>query len=109
RWLRRSCRRSRPRSGLRGRRPPDLSARSGLRTGPELVGLGHRAAGLLAAARLEVAVLRDHHLAAEDADDRAVLVVADGLDVHDAPIVLRLALGLVQDRRLAVDRVAVER
>src|ERR1700712_3612928 len=52
--------------------------------------------------------LGDHHLAPVDADDDAVLVVADGLDGHDAAVVLGARLLLVQPRRLAVDRVAVE-
>src|SRR6476661_7391922 len=73
------------------------------------LGLGERGTtGLLAAARLEVGVLGHHHLAAEDADQRAVLVVALGLDVHDAAVVLGRALPLVEHLGLAVDRVAVE-
>src|SRR5688500_15789584 len=77
------------------------------RAGPVLVGLGHGASGLLATAFLEVGVLRHHDLAAEDADDLAVLVVADGLDVDDAAVVLALALPLVQHGGLAVQGVAV--
>ncbi len=49
-----------------------------------------------------------HHLAPEDAHQGAVLVVALGLHVHDAAVVLRLRRGLVQHGRLAVERVAVE-
>src|SRR5690625_672885 len=69
----------------------------------------HRTSGLLAAARFEVVLLGHHHLTAEDAHDRAVLVVTLRLHVHDAPVVLGLALPLVEYVRLAVDRVAVER
>src|SRR6476661_2351900 len=86
-----------------------MSSRSlGLGPGPVLVRLRHWAAGLFAAALGEVAVLGHHHLAAEQADDLAVLVVADGLDVHDATVVLALALPLVEHGRLAVQGVAVE-
>src|SRR3954454_12284178 len=68
-----SCRADPPRGAAPG------SARSGLRT-----------ARLLAAPSLAVRLLGDHDLAAKDADDRAVLLVADGLDVHDPAIVLGL-------------------
>src|SRR3954447_14650077 len=64
---------------------------------------------LLPAAGLAVRALGHHHLSPEDADHRAVLLAADGLDVHDPAVVLGLRLGLVEHRRLAVDRVAVER
>ena len=60
-----------------------------------LSGCGTGRPGLLAAARLEVAVLRHHHLAAEDAHDLAVLVVADRLDVDDAPVVLATSLSVL--------------
>src|SRR3954454_5440692 len=67
------------------------------------------AARLLPTTGLAVGTLGHHDLAAEDADDRPVLLVADGLHVHDPAVVLRLGLGLVEDRRLAVDGVSVER
>src|SRR3954452_16052588 len=73
-----------------------------VRARPVLVGLGSRPSRLLAAALVEVALLRHHHLAPEDAHDLAVLVVADGLDVDDPSVVLRLRLPLVEDRRLGV-------
>src|ERR1019366_6038837 len=47
-------------------------------------------ARLLAAAFLDVGFGRHHHLPAEDAYQGAVLLVAAGLDVNDAPVVLRL-------------------
>ena len=57
-----------------------------------LPGLAGRlgAAGLFAAARVDVLPGGHHHLAAEDADQRAVLVVAAGLDLDDARSVLDL-------------------
>src|SRR6478735_11070001 len=67
------------------------------------------AAGGVAAAGVEVGLLRHHHLAAEDADQRAVLVVPARLDMDDPAVVLAGRLPLLQHRRLAVDRVAVER
>ena len=45
-----------------------------------------RAAGLLAAALLDVGLGRHHDLAAEHADQGAVLLVAAGLDLHHAPV-----------------------
>ena len=74
----------------RGVRPALSGYSRHSRPGPGqfLSGSGHRAAGLLAAALLEIAVLGHHHLAAEDAHHRAVLVVADRLDVHHASVVL---------------------
>src|SRR3954453_11689033 len=44
---------------------------------PVLVRLRNRPSRLLATPRVEVALLRHHHLAPEDAHDLAVLVVAD--------------------------------
>src|SRR5882757_6053950 len=67
-----------------------------------------RAAGLFAAPLLDVRGGRHQHLAAEDADQCAVLLVTPGLDVHDAAVVLRRGRPLVQHGGLAVDRVAVE-
>ena len=67
-----------------------------------------RPARLLAAARVEVVLLGHHDLALEHADQCAVLVVALGLDVDHAAVVLGLGLPLVEHRGLAVDRVAVE-
>src|SRR6188474_3067409 len=64
----------------------------------------HGASGLLVGA----GPLGDHDLAAEDAHEGAVLVVALGLDVDDAPVVLGLGLLLAQDDGLAVEGVAVE-
>src|SRR6478735_6842434 len=81
---------------------------SRLAAGPVLVGHRHGAAGLLAAAGLEVVLLGHHDLAPEDAHHGAVLLVADRLDVDDAAVVLRGRLPLVEHGRLAVDRVAVE-
>ncbi|MGD0605775.1 MAG: hypothetical protein ABSA53_19535 [Streptosporangiaceae bacterium] len=46
----------------------------------------HGAAGLLPAAFLEVGIRRHHDLAAEHAHHGAVLVVAAGLDLDDAPV-----------------------
>src|SRR6478735_149081 len=80
----------------------------GVGAGPVAVGHRRRSAGLLAAPGLEVVGLRHHDLAAEDAHDRAVLLVADRLDVDDAAVVLGGRLPLVENGRLAVDRVAVE-
>src|SRR4051812_25847421 len=53
-------------------------------------------------------LLWHHDAAAEHADHGAVLLVALGLDAHDAAVGLGAGLTLVEDRRLAVDRVAVE-
>src|SRR6478672_10978819 len=52
--------------------------------------------------------LRHEHLAAKLAHDLAALVLADGVDRHDAAVGLRPGLHLVDHRRPRVDRVAVE-
>src|SRR5690606_5520153 len=75
------------------------SAARRLRDGLELR-FGPR--GLLPAPGLAVGALGHHHLAPERAHDRAVLLVAAGLDVDDAAVVLRPGLGLVQHLGLAV-------
>src|SRR5665811_1197206 len=67
-----------------------------------------RTAGLVSATRLQVAVLGDHDLAPEDADQRAVLLVALGLDMDHATVILGRGLPLVQDGGLAIDCVPVE-
>ena len=94
------------------RRPLGTTTAGGLRWSTpgraSSVGDRCRAARLLAAAGLQVALLGHHDLAPEDAHDGAVLVVADRLDVHDAAVVLARALPLVEHGRLAVEGVAVE-
>src|SRR6516165_9985749 len=67
-----------------------------------------RAAGLLAAALLDVGIGGDHYLTAEHADQGAVLLVAAGLDLDDAPVILRFRRPFAQHGGLAVDGVAVE-
>ena len=91
-------------------RPPAVRHAAGVgRPPPRQAGLlGHGPARLLAAARVAVGPLGHHHLAPERAHHRAVLLVAAGLHVDDAAVVLRARLGLVQHLGLAVDRVAVE-
>src|SRR3954447_18598033 len=97
---------------------PGRTAGTGYRTGPlrsaarmgRAAGLAllltwdrRRAAGLLAAACVDVLLRRHHYLAAEDADDGAVLLVADRLDVDDASIRLRRGRRFVQHGCLAVN------
>src|SRR5665647_787322 len=67
-----------------------------------------RTAWLFAATRFEIAVLRHHDLALEDADQRAVLLVSLGLDMDNTPVVLGRRLPLVENRGLAIDGVPVE-
>src|ERR1700751_3205097 len=66
------------------------------------------AAGLLPAALLDIGLGGHHHLAAEHAHARAVLLIAAGLDLDDAPVVLRFRRPLVQHGGLAVDGVGME-
>src|SRR6266852_2353184 len=69
---------------------------------------GLRAPGLFPAALFDVGLGRYHHLAAEHADQGAVLLVAAGLDLDDAPVGLRFRWPLAEHGGLAVDGVAVE-
>src|SRR5215471_11535890 len=79
------------------RRPMVRSSASGL--GP---------AGLLPAALLDVDLRRHHDLAAEHAHQGAVLLIAAGLDLDDAPVGLGFRWPLAEHGGLAVDGVAVE-
>src|SRR5580704_1437152 len=85
------------------RRP--MAGSSGWRTGSAG---GLRAAGLFPAALFDVGLGRHHHLAAEHADQGAVLLVAAGLDLDDAPVGLGRGWPLPEHGGLAVDGVAVE-
>src|SRR5690242_652259 len=69
---------------------------------------GRRAARLFATARVDVFLGGHHDLAAEDADDGAVLLIANGLDVDNPAVALAAGRGLVENGGLAVDGVAVE-
>src|SRR4051794_9799772 len=82
--------------------------RSRCGSGPVLVWLRYWAARLFATTTVQVIVLRHHDFATEDADDLAVLVVADRFNVDDATIVFGLRFPFVQDGRFAIQRVAVE-
>src|SRR6266567_2103459 len=84
---------------------PSVCARRPMCVSPSTGGLG--AAGLLPAALLDVGVRRHHDRAAEHAHQGAVLLVATGLDLDDAPVARR-GEPLGEHGGLAVDGVAVE-